>query len=150
MGNSVSMDTSPELTFSAAIPQVEWSRPAESLGSDHHIVQTQIQHQGAPIRLGQAKITDWPTLRKEQVAGELEDKEEWTQTLTAAVTKHTKRIQLTTDNPNVDPHLLHMWEAKQGLLRRWKRQKRNKKLKAKIAQITRQAEEHTERLGMQN
>ncbi|KAG0432609.1 hypothetical protein HPB47_020680 [Ixodes persulcatus] len=148
--NSVSRDTSPYLTFSATIPQVEWSKLEETLSSDHHIVQTQIQHHRAQTRLGHAKITNWPTFRKEEVAGVLADIEEWTQKVTAAVTKHTKTIQLTTDNPEVDPHLLHMWEARQGLLRRWKRQKRNRKLKAKIAQITRQAEEYAERLGRQN
>ncbi|EEC08549.1 hypothetical protein IscW_ISCW018556 [Ixodes scapularis] len=107
--------------------KVEWSRLEETLGSYHHIVQTQIQHHGAPTRLGHAKITDWPTFRKEEVARELADIEEWTQKVTAVVTKHTKTIQLTTDNPEVNPHLLHMWEAWQGLLRRWKRQKMNKK-----------------------
>ncbi|KAM7284580.1 uncharacterized protein ISCGN_001674 [Ixodes scapularis] len=100
--------------------------------------------------LGQAKITDWPTFQKEEVAAELADIEKWMQKVTAAVTKHTKTIQLTTDNPEVDPHLLHMWEVRQGLLRRWKRQKRNRKLKAKIAQITRQTEDYAKRLGRQN
>ncbi|KAH7983179.1 hypothetical protein HPB52_009733 [Rhipicephalus sanguineus] len=37
IGNSVSRDTNPDLTFTAGISQVEWTRLEETLGSDHHL-----------------------------------------------------------------------------------------------------------------
>ncbi|KAM7312353.1 uncharacterized protein ISCGN_009258 [Ixodes scapularis] len=80
----------------------------------------------------------------------MDDIEEWTRQVMEEVTKHTKTIQLTSDNPEVDPHLLHIWEARQGLLKRWKKQKRNRKLKVRIALLTREAEEYAEKLGIQN
>ncbi|KAM7303068.1 uncharacterized protein ISCGN_018576 [Ixodes scapularis] len=80
----------------------------------------------------------------------MDDIEEWTRQVMEEVTKHTKTIQLTSDNPEVDPHLLHLWEARQGLLKRWKKQKRNRKLKVRIALLTREAEEYAEKLGIQN
>nr|XP_050030525.1 uncharacterized protein LOC126526712 [Dermacentor andersoni] len=150
IGNSVSRDTSPDLTFSTGLRQVEWSRLDETLGSDHHIIQTEIMHHKTPVRLGQAKITDWPAFRKDEHPRSLEDIEEWTKNVMDLVTKYTKTIQLTADNPEVDPHLLHLWEARRGLLKRWKKQKRNRKLKIRIAAVSRQAEEYAEKLGRQN
>ncbi|KAG0429563.1 hypothetical protein HPB47_023520 [Ixodes persulcatus] len=97
---------------------VEWSRLEETLGSDIRIVQMQVRHHWAPTRLGQVRITDWSVFRKEEVARELVDIEEWTPKVTGAMTKHAKAIQLTTENPELDPHMLHLSEARQGLLRR--------------------------------
>lgn len=150
IGNSISRDTSPDLTFSKGIRQIEWTRLEETLGSDHYIIQTELRHNKTPLRTGQAKITDWTAFRKVEHPADMDDIEEWTRQVMEEVTKHTKTIQLTSDNPEVDPHLLHIWEARQGLLKRWKKQKRNRKLKVRIALLTREAEEYAEKLGIQN
>ncbi|KAH7951841.1 hypothetical protein HPB52_013824 [Rhipicephalus sanguineus] len=39
IGNSVSRDTNPDLTFTANVTGAEWSVLPETLGSDHHILQ---------------------------------------------------------------------------------------------------------------
>ncbi|XP_040078313.3 LOW QUALITY PROTEIN: uncharacterized protein LOC120850040, partial [Ixodes scapularis] len=117
---------------------------------DHYIIQTELRHNKTPLRTGQAKITDWTAFRKVEHPADMDDIEEWTRQVMEEVTKHTKTIQLTSDNPEVDPHLLHLWEARQGLLKRWKKQKRNRKLKVRIALLTREAEEYAEKLGIQN
>ncbi|XP_072140784.1 uncharacterized protein [Dermacentor andersoni] len=59
IGNSVSRDTSQDLTFSTGLRQVEWSRLDETLGSDHHIIQTEIMHHKTPVRLGEDFSKRW-------------------------------------------------------------------------------------------
>ncbi|KAH6932377.1 hypothetical protein HPB50_005093 [Hyalomma asiaticum] len=149
VGNSVSRDTSPDLTFSFGIQQVQWTRLDETLGSDHYIVQLVIQHYKTPLKTGQAEITDWTVFRKHDIP-DVQDIEEWTRQVIDTVAKHTKTVKLSVDHPDVDPHLLHMWEARTGLLKHWKRQKRNRKLRLRIAALTRQAEEYAEDLARQN
>ncbi|KAH6932384.1 hypothetical protein HPB50_005100 [Hyalomma asiaticum] len=149
VGNSVSTDTSPDLTFSFGIRQVQWTRLDETLGSDHYIVQLVIQHYKTPLKTGQAKITDWTAFRKHDIP-DVQDIEEWTKQVIDTVAKHTKTVKLSVEHPDVDPHLLHMWEARTGLLKRWTRQKRNRKLRLRIAALTRQAEEYAEDLARQN
>ncbi|KAG0430635.1 hypothetical protein HPB47_022532 [Ixodes persulcatus] len=122
----------------------------ETLGSDHHIVQTQVRHHKAPTRLGRQRSRIGQPSGRMRWPGSWQTSTSGPRKMTGAVIKHAKTIQLTTDDPGVDLHLFHLWEARQGLLRRWKRQKINRKLKAKIAQITSQAEEYAERLGRQN
>ncbi|KAH7944769.1 hypothetical protein HPB49_000404 [Dermacentor silvarum] len=52
---------------------------------------------------------------------------------------HTRVIQTTQAAPAVDPHLLHLWDARRGLLHHWRRHKLNRKLKAGIAALTEEA-----------
>ncbi|KAG0424680.1 hypothetical protein HPB47_028111 [Ixodes persulcatus] len=153
IGSSISRDTSPDLTLSKSIRQIEWARLEETMGCDHYIIQTELRHNKTPLRTGQAKITNWTAFRKGEHPVDMDDIEEWTRQVMEEVTKHTKTIQLISDNPEVDPHFLHLWEARRSgpdHLKRWKKQKRNRKLKIRIALLSRQAEEYAERLGIQN
>ncbi|KAG0430088.1 hypothetical protein HPB47_023015 [Ixodes persulcatus] len=58
-------------------------------------------------------------------------------------------IKLTTETPEVDRHLLYLWEARYGLIKRWKRQKLNRKLKKRIATIMAEALEAGAEVGRQ-
>ncbi|KAH9366787.1 hypothetical protein HPB48_014469 [Haemaphysalis longicornis] len=78
------------------------------------------------------------------------DLEEWTTKLVEKANKFTKEIQLTCQNPEVDPHLLQIWEARRSLTRRWKKLKCNNKLQKRIALLTKLAEEYASQLGRQN
>lgn len=49
----------------------------------------------------------------------------------------------------VDSKLLHMWEAKQSLLKRWKRQRFNRKLRLRIAKLDLQIQEYATQLACQ-
>ncbi|XP_049524007.1 sodium/iodide cotransporter-like [Dermacentor silvarum] len=54
----------------------------------------------------------------------------------------TKTIATDPETPEFDQHLLHLWDARQQLTRRWERQKLNRKLRLRIAEVTAQAEEY--------
>ncbi|KAH7967985.1 hypothetical protein HPB52_005082 [Rhipicephalus sanguineus] len=49
----------------------------------------------------------------------------------------------TGDLPTTDSRLLHMWDAHAGLLRRWRRQHHNKKLRRRIKTLLRKIENHS-------
>lgn len=147
--NSVSRDTNPDLTFTVGISQVEWTRLEETLGSDHHLVQTEITYKRAPLKIGKAKIADWTAFRKD-LTQSIEDLDEWTRLITEKSQKHTKEIQLTVDKPAVDSHRLYLWEARRSLICRWKKQKWDRVLKKRIALLTRQADKYADELVRQN
>lgn len=50
----------------------------------------------------------------------------------------------------VDPHLLHLWEARRGLAKRWQRNKCNRKLKIRISKLIKETQEYFERLERKN
>ncbi|KAH7931897.1 hypothetical protein HPB49_025800 [Dermacentor silvarum] len=59
-------------------------------------------------------------------------------------------LQLSEATPEVDNHLLHLWEARHCLVRRWRRQKHNRKLKIRIAELTQRAAEYAAQLADSN
>ncbi|KAH7974549.1 hypothetical protein HPB49_016558 [Dermacentor silvarum] len=52
--------------------------------------------------------------------------------------------------PDVDNHLMNLWEARRSLTKRWRRQKRNRKLRARISDLTQQAAEYAAQLADTN
>lgn len=149
-GNSVTRDTTPDLAFTHRIRNSTWQCTDEALGSDHFIIEIQIQHNQKAPTIGKATIIDWDNFRKDTTAHPLEDIDEWTAQILTQARKYTKIITLTEDHPMVDPHLLHIWEARRSLTRRWKKNKTNRKLKLRIARLTQEAKEYAERLSRQN
>lgn len=151
-GNTISMDTSPDLTIVQNCHSVDWCNTIENLGSDHYILSTTIRTGRIRKHIGTAKITDWHAYRK-SLKGHMtaiDDLDEWCKVIRNEKQMHTKTVARTDDTPEVDAHLLHLWEARRNLTKRWKRQKRNKKLKAKIKEITQQAEEYANQLATAN
>ncbi|KAG0432656.1 hypothetical protein HPB47_020636 [Ixodes persulcatus] len=77
--------------------------------------------------------------------------EEWSRALLTDVSDTTRAIQ---EEPislqEVDCHLLHMWEARNGLHKSWKKQKHNRKLKLRIAELDRQIEDYANALTRQH
>ncbi|KAG0443798.1 hypothetical protein HPB47_014514 [Ixodes persulcatus] len=64
--------------------------------------------------------------------------------------ENTKELSLTQDNPVIDAHLVHLWDARSGLLRRWRKSKTNRKLKTRIAKLTAEAEAYALQLSQLN
>ncbi|XP_075559757.1 4-pyridoxate dehydrogenase-like [Dermacentor variabilis] len=107
----------------------------------------EILHHKKPSRTGTAKLKDF---REHDIEENIENIEEWHTEMVKTAEKHTKFIQLTMDTPAADSHLLHFWDARRGLLRRWRKMKLNRKLQRRIAHITKQAEEYGDQLSRQN
>ncbi|XP_049518720.1 uncharacterized protein LOC125943442 [Dermacentor silvarum] len=93
---------------------------------------------------------DWKSFR-DNLGGNtaIDDIDHWLKGLLITAEQH-KNIHISTNSPAFDPHLLHLWEANRSLLRRWKREKLNRKLKQRIALLTIQAQDNTEQVIRQN
>ncbi|KAH6920848.1 hypothetical protein HPB50_028164 [Hyalomma asiaticum] len=151
VGNSVSRDTTPDLTFTRDVKRVEWTCLPETLRSDHHIIQLDINHARRPVKTGTARLTEWNAFRSElDHDTAIKDIDVWLKNVVCTAERYTNVIQLNEDKPAVDSHLLHLWEARRALLKRWKRQKLNRRLKQRIASLTAQAQEYAEQLARQN
>lgn len=61
----------------------------------------------------------------------------------------TKTITKTEGLESIDTKLLHMWEAKKSLEKRWKTQKHNKRLRKRIATLSKDIEKYAEQLCRQ-
>ncbi|KAH7965363.1 hypothetical protein HPB49_006510 [Dermacentor silvarum] len=57
------------------------------------------------------------------------------------------QVQRSEATPEVVNHLLHYWEARNCLVRRWRRQKHNRKLKIRIAELNQRAAEYAAQLA---
>lgn len=73
--------------------------------------------------IGTAKITDWDKFRKERNdrdRAQGQSYEQWAEGVLQDVKAHTKAIVTTHQVPHADYKLLHIWEARHSLTRRWK------------------------------
>lgn len=67
--------------------------------------------------------------------------------LKEAVHKASKEISVELVVPAIDSRLVHFLEAKNALHNRWKKQKLNRRLRAKISQINKNLEQHAKKLA---
>lgn len=58
-GNSVSVDTCPDLTFVRGAKQATWENLQENLGSDHYIIRISTEAESIKRKIGKATLTDW-------------------------------------------------------------------------------------------
>lgn len=152
IGNSVNRDTTPDLTVTNNAATMRWSVLDDNLGSDHNIVQ--ITYETARLRrpLGKARLTNWTKYREQQEVDGPKPTTiaQWTPYIKGLYDKNTKIYQTTTDAPAIDTHLTHLWEARRGLTKRWRRQKLNKKLRLRIAKITEEVNAYSKELYNNN
>ncbi|KAG0414309.1 hypothetical protein HPB47_008539 [Ixodes persulcatus] len=141
MRNSVSRDTCPDISLVKA----RWKL---------YLVPNHLgKKRGKPQTL-----TNWDSFRQLRIAkaegipitqdnGALE---RWVEQVQADVKKASKTVLTTDQAPEIDPHLLHLWDARHGLTKRWKKQKLNRTLRKRIAELTQEAEQYAEDLTQAN
>ncbi|KAH7941538.1 hypothetical protein HPB49_014785 [Dermacentor silvarum] len=101
---------------------------------------------------GTARLTDWPAFRTQPFLP-LSSPDGYSARAAHALStqrSHTRVIQTTQAAPAMDPHLLHLWDVLRGLLRRWRRHKLNRKLKACIDALTEEAAAYAAHLSDTN
>lgn len=153
IGRSTVMDTCPDLTLIAHAQNATWSNTGDNLGSDHMILETKIQGPQFRRIIGEAKITDWEALRTHR-RGKPEEKindiSHWAKTLVEEIHAAYEETQALRSHPSGRPTLLHLQEARRSLLRRWKGQRHNKRLRIRIALLNKEAAEYAAQLCRQN
>lgn len=150
---TVTRDTCPDLTLTKNVKHADWLNTEETLGSDHCIVITTIRTHPLTRPHHQAKLPDWTKFRLVYSNPTLiahQGYYTWSQHLVNSLHKIEQTVQLSEATPAVDNHLLHLWEARHSLVRRWRRQKHNRQLKIRIAALTLEADEYAAQLADSN
>lgn len=152
VGNSVQRDTCPDLTITRNIRHADWLNTQDTLGSDHCVLNTTVYMRPLKRPLTQARIPDWTTFRTTlPIVDPLQSGyDTWSKSLTSTLKQHEQLIQLTETQTDVDNHLLHLWQARRSLTKRWKKQKHNRRLKKRILELTEQAAEYAAQLADTN
>lgn len=153
VGTSITRDTSPDLTLVRNARNYEWLNTGETLGSDHYMLQTIFESNKHSKPRGQARMTDWEKFRKDTklvTSEQITSYEEWAASILDLKENLTKTLATTEDHPAVDNHLLHLWEARRSLIKRWKKQRHNRKLRIRIAKLTTQADQYAWDLARTN
>lgn len=153
-GNSVERDTNPDLTWHVGPSVLTWENTQENLGSDHAILSITLTHPttGKLRKSGRkVHITKWEDFRSHL---DTSDKpvtlQDWNSQIQKAYKEHTKHLQTTEDTPQIDRHLLELWDRRHKLVKAWKKHKSNKQLKKRIQEITIQAQDYAQQLATQN
>lgn len=94
---------------------------------------------------------DWDLFRKIRDTDELQydTLSELFAQIRKDVEKAYKEIPAELKVPGMDARLVHLLKAKQSLLKRWKRQRLNHRLKKKVAELDRSIEKHCAELNRQ-
>ncbi|XP_077553731.1 uncharacterized protein LOC144168662 [Haemaphysalis longicornis] len=150
IGTSTARDTNPDLAFVllAEGGTARWRNTGINLGSDHHILEVEIplaHTNGDPGKIKKHKIVDWNEFRKLD-PGVITNVEEWSEKLREATDKATREVEATEDISTMDSRLAHLLYARRSLQRRWRRQRHNRKLRKKIAELGKEIERHSRRL----
>ncbi|KAH6925703.1 hypothetical protein HPB50_008688 [Hyalomma asiaticum] len=134
IGSSVSRDSSTDLMFCSGFGHTEWMRLDETMGSDHHIIQTTIRHNRTPVQVGEAKITNRQTSRKARHPTNFEDIQEWRKNVMGSATKFTKTIQLRLGQRTTQKvtHICYASGRLDENFLKQEKQKRNRKLKTPL------------------
>lgn len=127
------------------VREEKWENLGQSLGSDHFILETSMDDAcGRWERKHRAcKLTDWHKWREarerrlgEQAVPNIVDIKLWTRELLLEVEHHARKIEAPDGVPDVDSHLLHIWDARESLTKRWRRQPLNRKLRRRVAELS--------------
>lgn len=149
IGTSCCRDTTPDLTFSRNIT-CEWSNTSQNIGSDHFILQTTGRFHVRPER--PFRYVNWESFRRSRDTHSDRDEttvDEWTSTLRQDIDAATNEIQTTVPCPSMDNHLAHLLEAHSSLLRRWRQQRLNRRLRKRIAELNRTIHAYCDQLSQQ-
>ncbi|KAH7960365.1 hypothetical protein HPB49_018968 [Dermacentor silvarum] len=134
----------------------DWRNLGETFGSDHCILEITVP---LPNRQRSPKhgyysiateLTDWDAFRKVTTKFQTSTLDAWNHSLRTAHRQTTKTVQRNEDNPQIDGHLVTLWDKRHALIRRWKRNKLNKRLRARIEEITQEAQEYADKLATDN
>ncbi|XP_077492029.1 uncharacterized protein LOC144102713 [Amblyomma americanum] len=147
IGNSVSRDTTPDLTFvkNDEKGSISWHNTGCELGSDHYIVEVIIPEEiKASQDTRKHNFTDWDAFRSllPTEVEEIENIAEWSAHIAGKIKEATKVIETDEKVDKVDSRLAHLIAVKHSILNRWKKQRLHRRLRKKVAELIRAIEAH--------
>lgn len=119
------------------------------MGSDHYVLDIAVRVKPKPPV--KYEYVDWDLFRKirAETAPSSESYKELITNLKQAVKNATKEISTELEVPKMDSRLAHLLEAKHALRERWKIQKLNRRLRAKLTSLNKEIECYSKQLALQ-
>lgn len=114
IGNSVSRNTSPDLTFVRNIENATWENTEANVGSDHYILTTTVSSKGYKRYKPKIKRTRWDVfryIRDNRDSMSVTNLKEWVSTLVQDANNATTEAEMEEDGPTPDARLIHLWDA---------------------------------------
>ncbi|KAH8026573.1 hypothetical protein HPB51_021983 [Rhipicephalus microplus] len=142
VGNCVSRETCPDLIFTKNIRHADWFISEETFGSDHRCIpNTTFSTQPLQLPIAHAHVPNWEAFRQSLPDSPILEigYSQWAHSVLETLRKHYTKLKLKDSHPDVDSPLLHLWEARRSLSKRWCRQKQNSKLRIQILDLTQKA-----------
>ncbi|KAH7967769.1 hypothetical protein HPB52_002241 [Rhipicephalus sanguineus] len=106
IGNSVTADTSPDLTLGRNIADLQWERTQTTLGSDHHLIRIAVNYQRPRSKFNVRRVK-WDQLRKLRQARPTQapfDFASWVRQLQEDIRQLTQTLDTTPKIPVIDRH----------------------------------------------
>ncbi|KAH7985647.1 hypothetical protein HPB51_026784 [Rhipicephalus microplus] len=92
VGNSVSRDNNPDLTFTRDVHNATCTSLPDTLWSDHHVNQIEVEQAHRSLKTGKARPTDWIAYRNDlDDDSTIEDIGAWLNSIVSVADGHTKR-----------------------------------------------------------
>ncbi|KAG0440116.1 hypothetical protein HPB47_016401 [Ixodes persulcatus] len=148
-GGGRTSDTSPDLTICKNV-KVKWLNTCENLGSDHYIIEIEMETDLRERSIGKTRHTNWEDFRKDAELDGVTDPVVWAKKIKEVMKKNTSEVTLTPKYPAADNKLMAMWDERRKLTRRWKRQRYNRKIGKRVTEMDRQIEEYAQQLARHN
>ncbi|KAG0434457.1 hypothetical protein HPB47_019092 [Ixodes persulcatus] len=151
-GNSVSPDTTPDLSITRNIPLATWSNTRNTLSRNHFILEITIPDNTHKRRETTGKsLVKWDHFRALfQEEGGAVNLGSWTRSLQESVRQATDPVPAASPEGRADAKLLHMWQALDRLRARWSKQKHNRSLRKRISRLERDIETYAIELDSQH
>lgn len=150
-GNSVSADTTPDLTLVGSGVKATWCNTGEDLGSDHRILEIIVENGPPVINKRIVKATNWDAFRRIRSGQDpINNIDDWSKGVIQSVQDATEEIELEDDQEAVDGHLVSLWKKKKELERKISQKRGDRNLRKKLAALNKEIEEYALELAKQN
>ncbi|KAH7974028.1 hypothetical protein HPB49_008575 [Dermacentor silvarum] len=150
-GNSVSQDTTPDLTLVGGRISATWCNTGENLGSDHRIIEIVIEDGPSVARTKKLETVNWHAFRESRSGQDgIEDIDEWSRGVIQSVQDATEEIEVDENQERVDRHMINLWRKKHELNLRLEQKRGDRNLRRQLAALNKEIEEYALTLTKQN
>ncbi|KAH7938933.1 hypothetical protein HPB52_002483 [Rhipicephalus sanguineus] len=135
-------------------PGATWHSTFDDLGSDHKILVTHIRRANDEIQSSNQtkRLVDWDKfreIRRQSTSPPTSNIKSWCENVISNVREATQVMAADILLDRLDRKLMHLWQAKESLQARWRKQRHQRGLRKKIAQLNKDIEAYCRQLNEQ-
>ncbi|KAH7934813.1 hypothetical protein HPB52_000510 [Rhipicephalus sanguineus] len=144
----------PNLTLTKNVAGATWHNTFDDLGSDHRILVTHIPRENDATQSSnqRKRLVDWDKFREirgQSTSPPTSNIKSWCENVISNVREATQIMEADIPLDRLDSNLMHLWQAKESLQARWRKQRHQRGLRKKIAQLNKDIEAYCRQLNEQ-